>query len=166
MKWQNVKHWPDVCRVNTSCSCIYLCLIAELQTPPKKALAVDKEFWFLLTAKWTKKGVRHRLAKKALFSVGLLIYFFLPYCSVKIDVLLKKQTWQIHFPFLAMSFVFASSISSSLYPSMKLLYNKGMVSRFCKQYEIFFRRRMTSKVTDLRRCRKTLMALSLLLTLF
>lgn len=90
MKWQNVKHWPDnVCRVNTSCSCIYLCLIAELQTPPKKALAVDKEFWFLLTAKWTKKGVRHRLEKKALFSVGLLIFFFSSllfcedWCSVK-----------------------------------------------------------------------------------
>lgn len=98
MKWQNVKHWPDnVGRVNTSCSCIYLCLFAELQTPPKKALAVDKEFWFLLTAKWTKKGVRHRLAKKALFTVGLLIFFFLLYCSVKIDVLLKKQTWQVPF---------------------------------------------------------------------
>ena len=37
-----------------------------------------------------KNGVRHRLAKKALFSVGLLIYFFLPYCSVKIDFPLKK----------------------------------------------------------------------------
>ena len=36
-----------------------------------------------------------------------------------------------------MSFVFASSISSSLYPSMKLLYNKGMVSRFSNNMKSF-----------------------------
>ena len=69
-------------------------LVFDCRAPntTKKGLSRRQRVLISVNRKMTKKGVRHRLAKKALFSVGLLIHFFLPYCSVKIDVLLKKQT--------------------------------------------------------------------------